>query len=175
MSRISCWIAILEIISSSWSFCYKTSTDIPESLSLATPPYLSSLLAGSQGYISYPHRAAVSRFELVARLLLGHVRGSIGDIAYDLFPASPAVSCSSNLDSFRYGKLVAVQLLLCGVLPPGLIQNCSQHSCVVAINLIFHPFSQRPYSASTKPYRHNRCLEETAFHFIVQVWLPFDR
>ena len=27
--------------------------------SLATPPYGSSLLAGPQGYIPYPHRAAV--------------------------------------------------------------------------------------------------------------------
>ena len=34
--------------------------------SLATSPYPSSLLAGTQGYIPYPHRAAVCRFELVA-------------------------------------------------------------------------------------------------------------
>ena len=47
--------------------------------SLATPPYRSSLLAGPQGYIPYPHRAAVYRFEPVALLLLGHVRGSIGE------------------------------------------------------------------------------------------------
>ena len=33
--------------------------------SLATSPYRSSLLAGLQGYISYPHRAAVCTFELV--------------------------------------------------------------------------------------------------------------
>ena len=30
--------------------------------------------------------------------------------------------CSSNLDSFRDGWLAAVQLLLCRVLPPGLVQ-----------------------------------------------------
>ena len=47
--------------------------------SLATPPYCSSLLAGPQGYIPYPHRAAVCRFALVALLLLDHVRGSIGE------------------------------------------------------------------------------------------------
>ena len=46
-------------------------------LSLATPPYRSSLLTGPQGYILYPHRATVCRFELVALLLLGHVKGSI--------------------------------------------------------------------------------------------------
>ena len=47
--------------------------------SLTTSPYRSSLLAGPQGYIPYPHRAAVCRFELVVLLLLGHMRGSIGD------------------------------------------------------------------------------------------------
>ena len=47
--------------------------------SLATPPYRSSLLAGPQGYIPYPLRAAVCRFELVPLVLLGHVRGSIGE------------------------------------------------------------------------------------------------
>ena len=56
-----------------------------------------------------------------------------------------------------------------GVLPPGLVQNCSQHSCVVAVKLFLHPFSQRPCSASIQQYRHDRCLDETAFHFISQV------
>ena len=45
---------------------------------LATPPYRSSSPAGPQGYTPYPHRAAVCRLELVALLLLGHVKGSIG-------------------------------------------------------------------------------------------------
>ena len=35
-------------------------------------------LAGLQGYIPYPHRAAVCMFELVVLLLLGHMWGSIG-------------------------------------------------------------------------------------------------
>ena len=47
--------------------------------SLATPLYRLSLLAGRQGFILYHHRAAVCRFELVALLLLGHVRGSMGE------------------------------------------------------------------------------------------------
>ena len=47
--------------------------------SLAIPPYRSSLLAGHQGYISYQHRAAVRRFERVTLLLLGQLRGSIGE------------------------------------------------------------------------------------------------
>ena len=46
--------------------------------SLTTAPYRSSLPAGPQGYTPYSQRAAVCRFELVALLLLGHVKGSIG-------------------------------------------------------------------------------------------------
>ena len=46
--------------------------------SLATSPYRSSPLAGLQGYIPYPHRAAVCRFLLVVLLLLCHMWGSIG-------------------------------------------------------------------------------------------------
>ncbi len=49
---------------------------------------------------------------------------------------SPAVSCmsgSSNLNSFRDRRQVAVQLVSYGVLPPGLVQDCSQHSCVIAV------------------------------------------
>ena len=41
------------------------------------PLYRSALPAGPHGYTLYPHRAAVCRFELVALLLLGHVKGSI--------------------------------------------------------------------------------------------------
>ena len=50
-------------------------------------------------------------------------------ITHESVPASPAVSCmsgSSNLNSFRDRRQVAVQLVSCGVLPPGLFQNCSQ-------------------------------------------------
>ena len=79
--------------------------------SLATSPYRSSLPVGLQGHISYPHIAAECMFELVVLLLLGHMWGSIGVHHYELVPASPAVSCisgSSNLDSFRDGRQVAV-------------------------------------------------------------------
>ena len=47
---------------------------------LATSPYCSSLLVAPLGYIPYPHRAAVCRFEPVSLPLLGHVRGSIGEL-----------------------------------------------------------------------------------------------
>ena len=62
---------------SSSSSCRAASTDIPEP-SLPTSPYHSSPLANLQGYILYPHIAAVCMFDLVVLLLLGHMRGSIG-------------------------------------------------------------------------------------------------
>ncbi len=72
--------------------------------SLATSPYHSSPLAGPQGYIPYPHSAAVCKFGLVVLLLPGHMWGSIEYVTYELVLASPAVSGvsgSSNLYSFR--------------------------------------------------------------------------
>ena len=45
---------------------------------LATPTYRPLLPAGPQGYIPHRHRAAVCRFELVALLLLSHVKGFTG-------------------------------------------------------------------------------------------------
>ena len=58
---------------SSWHNSWST-----ELWSLATSPYHSSPLAGLQGYILYPHIAAVCMFELVILLLLGHMWGSTG-------------------------------------------------------------------------------------------------
>ena len=52
-------------------------TDIPHLLSPLVP-IVHSPPAGLQGYIPYPHRAAVYMFELVVLLLLGHMWGSIG-------------------------------------------------------------------------------------------------
>ena len=56
-------------------------------------------------------------------------------------PAVSRMSGSSKLDSFHDGWWVFVQLLLFWVLPPGLVQYCSQHSCVIAFKLLLHPFS----------------------------------
>ena len=69
---------IKERSSSSSSSCRATSTDIPDSLSLANPPYRPLLLAGLQGYIPYQHRHAVCRFVLVVLHSLVHVKGSTG-------------------------------------------------------------------------------------------------
>ena len=56
------WIQIIIIMS-----CRQEGYPQP---SLATSPYRSSPLAGLQGYISYPHRAAVCMFEQAVLLLL---------------------------------------------------------------------------------------------------------
>ena len=45
------------------------------------------------------------------------------------------MSGSSNLNSFRDRGQVAVQLVSCWVLLPGLVQDCTQHSCVIAIRV----------------------------------------
>ena len=41
---------------------------------------------------------------------------------------------------FFDGRQVAIQLGPFGVLPPGLVQYCSQHSCVIAVSLLLQPF-----------------------------------
>ena len=68
--------------------------------SLAILPYYSLLLAGLQGYIPYPHRAAVCRVELVALLLFGHGRTTLM-ISSLLLQQSPA--CLVHLTSFPDG------------------------------------------------------------------------
>ena len=65
-------------------------------------------------------------------------RGPQEYVTYEFVPTSPAVSCMSgslNMDCFCDGWYVAVQLLLCGVLPPGLVPNCLQQFCIVAVKL----------------------------------------
>ena len=71
-------------------------------------------------------------------------RGPQEYVTYVLVLTSPAMSRmsgSSNLDNFRDRWSVAGHLLLCDVLPPGLVQYCSQHSRLVAVKLFPHNFS----------------------------------
>ena len=78
-------------------------------------------------------------------------RGPQEYIDYEFVLTSPAVSCMSalsNLDSFRDECLMSVQLLLWGVLPPRLVKYFSWHSCVIAVKLFLHTFSERPCGAS---------------------------
>ena len=88
------------------------------------------------------------------------------------FPAASRMSGSSNLDSFRDGRSVAVQLVLCWVLPPGLVQYYSLHSCVVAVKLFLPTFCDRPCSASTQQYRHDHSLKKK-LRFILSVRSDF--
>ena len=55
-----------------------------------------------------------------------------------LLQRCPCMSGSSNYNSFRDGLLVAVRLLLCGVLHPGIIQYCLQQK---AVNPLTHTHS----------------------------------
>ena len=114
-------IVIIIIIMS----CYQHRYPWP---SPATLFYRPSFPVGLRGYILYRHRAVVCRFKLVVLPLLVHMKGSTGVrcLWVRLYLSSMfRMSSSSNLSSFRDGWYVAVQLLFCGVLPPGLVHYCS--------------------------------------------------
>ena len=138
-------------------------------------PFLTTLLyrpllpVSYQGYIPYRYRIAVCRFQLV------HVGLCEGVHRSTSLMSSSRMSGSSNFDSFRNGWWVAVQLLLCWVLPPGLVQYCSHYSCLVAVKLFFYMFSERQCTASIRQYRHDFCLEENVLNFISQVWFPYNK
>ena len=50
-----------------------------------------------------------------------------------LLQQCPACLARLTCIVFCDGRQVAVQLVSCGVLSPGLVQYCSQHSCVIAV------------------------------------------
>ena len=103
------------------------------------------------------------------------------------------MSGSSNLYSFRDGRQVAVQLASRGVLSPGLIQYCSQHSCVVAVNFfssrlvsvhVVHPYSSIDTTAAWKKLRFIssvrsdfdmiECLSIAVHAFVSRVSMSFS-
>ena len=60
-------------------------------------------------------------------------------ISYEFISASPAMSCMSgspNSNSFRDRGQVAVQLVSCGVLLPGLVQDCTQNRSLIILALV---------------------------------------
>ena len=71
------------------------------------------------------------------------------------------MSGSPNLNSFRDRGQVAVQLVSCWVLPPGLVEDCTQHSCVIASFFssrfvsvhVVHPYSSIDVTAAWKKLR----------------------
>ena len=89
--------------------------------SLATSLYRSSPLAGLQGYILYPHIAAVCMFELSLLPLLGHMWGSIG--VHHLW-ARPCFS-SSVLHVLWFVRPEVIDSNSCCF--QGFIQNNMQH------------------------------------------------
>ena len=125
------------------SSCRAISTDIPDPLS---PPF-PMVHCFWQVFRATPHIGTELLYvglNWSSCLSSCMWRGPQEYIAYELVPTSPVVSCmsgSSNFDIFHDGWLVAVQLLLCGVMPLGLVQYCLQHSCVVAIKLFLRTFS----------------------------------
>ena len=57
------------------------------------------------------------------------------------------MSGSPNLNSFRDSGQVAVQLVSCGVLLPGLVQDCTQHSCVNYRGITLTSIAAKIYNA----------------------------
>ena len=106
------------------------------SLTLSRHPSILYIISvGLQGYILYRHRADVCKTCLCSSMW----RDPLEYVTYEFISTSPAVSrmsASSNLDRFPNGWKLAIQQLLCGVLPPWLVQYYSQHSCVVAVKLL---------------------------------------
>ena len=170
-----------ETVYISSSSCRAVGTDIPDPLSPFLPIVhrLRQVFRATPCILTLPLDICSCWSSCFCPAICG---GPLEYITYELVPASPTVTCMSglsNLDSFRDGRQVAVQLVPCGMLPPGLVQYCSQHSCVIAVQLLLQPFSQRPSSASIQQYRYDRFLEETAFTFHITLislrglWIQF--
>ena len=99
----------------------------------------------STGCTCYLHRF-ISYFDSLTRSEV-----NMQHIIYVFVLTSPTMSRmsgSSTLYGFRDGWQVAVQLLFCGVLPPGLVQYSSKYYCVIVVKLFLHTLSQRPRGAS---------------------------
>ena len=108
------------------------------SLSLSCHPSLSSI---ASSWSSKLHHYISTELLYVGFcwstcLCLSMWRCPLKYVTYELVPTSPALSPMSgsfNLHSFRDWWEVTVQLLFCGLVPPVLVQYCSQHSCAVAV------------------------------------------
>ena len=119
------------------------------SLHLLSGPLLTGgVIIMSRSYHWSPLPSLATRlYRLSLPVGLPDWRGPQEYIPYKAVLTSPAVShksSSSNLDNFRDGWLVAIQLLFCRVLPPALAQYGSQNSFVSS-------FSIRLVSVSTRP------------------------
>ena len=115
------------------------STDFPDPLS---PPFSIVIAPGRSSWLP-PVSAQSCRYVLAGLPTLARSCEGVY-IAYEFALTSPTVSRMSgsfNLDGFRDGWLVAVQLLFCGMLPPGLVQYSSKHYWIIAVKLFLHTLS----------------------------------
>ena len=118
------WFQITNDDNSSSSSCRAISTDIPDPISPPLPivlRLLQVLRASSRIYTELLYVCSSWSPYLCSAMW----RGPQEYITYELVPNSSKVfrmSGSSNFDSFGDGWSVAVQLLLCGVLPSWLVQ-----------------------------------------------------
>ena len=105
--------------------------------SLAPFPYRSSPLAGLQGHITYHHITAECMFELFVLLLPGHMWGIHRSVSLMssslLLQQCPVCLVRLTWIVFVMGGRWPYSWCLEGWLPPGLVQYCSQHSCIIAV------------------------------------------
>ena len=145
LSPISTWyhhlfINIYKI--SSWSSCRVISTDISDPLSPPLP-FIHWFWQVFQATSSISTELLYVSSTWKSCLCSSLCRGPLEYITYEFVPTSLAVSRmsgSSNFDSFHDWWSVAVQLIFCGVLSPGLVQYSSQHSHVIAVKFFLHMF-----------------------------------
>ena len=112
-------------------------------ISLATLLSRPLLPAGLQDYILYRCRAVVcSSWSSCLACSCEGVHRSMSLMSSPLLlQQCPAFLVRLILIVFVMGGKIVVQLLLCGLLLPGLVQYCLQHSIVVAVKLFLHTFS----------------------------------
>ena len=139
--------------SSSSSSCRAISTDIPDPLS---HPSLQSIASGRSSRIHLVSTQSCCMQVRAGRPVFARPCEGVHESTSLMSSSLFLQQCPECL--VRLILTVFVQLLLCGVLPPGLVQYRSQHSCVVTVKLFLNPFSQRPCSASIQQCRHDRCV-----------------
>ena len=128
MKSTNIWAVLFGTSSS--SSCRGASTDIPDPLSPLLPIVhrLRKVFRATSRILTQLLNVCSSWSSCFCPAICG---GPQEYITYKLVPASPAVSCmssSSNLDCFRDGRQLAVQLVLCGMLPPGLSGHTLDYS-----------------------------------------------
>ena len=135
---LSIYLRISSSSSSSSSSCRSGSTDIPT----LSRNFSLSFIATSRSSGLHPV-SSHSCWMYVRARRPAFAWPYVGSIRVHHLWFRPCLSSSVLhvwLNSFRDRRHVAVQLVSCGLLPPRLVQDCSQHSCVIAVKLLLQPF-----------------------------------